>query len=64
MQVRVIEPGEFLMPVLKDVCPVCTGPVISRSRSGRNAYGAVFAVWTEYLCVNDPDHLPNDWQPR
>ena len=51
------------MPVLKDLCPTCGGPVISRSRSGRNGSGAVFAVWTEYACVNDVDHLSEDWKP-
>ena len=39
-------------------------PVMSRTRFGRNGRGAVFAVWTEYVCVNDLDHLPEDWKPR
>ena len=52
------------MPVLRDPCPACNGPVIARTRSGRNGVGRVFAAWTEYLCVNDPDHLPEGWEPR
>ena len=24
--------------------------------------GWVFAVWTEYFCVNDADHLPEGWK--
>lgn len=52
------------MPVLKDVCPTCSGTVIARPRSGRNGRGLVFAVWTEYFCVNDADHLPEGWKPQ
>jgi hypothetical protein len=52
------------MSVISDPCPTCTGPLIERVHTGRNARGEVFAVWTQFVCVNGgAAHVPEDWNP-